>query len=71
MIAEEGLNRLARAAGESGGEAALLEHTIDRVRRGRTSAEETLDIWKLGGANRVTDLVRHTAYSASRSDQAG
>ena len=71
VIAEEGLNRLARAAGESGGEAALLEHTIDRVRRGRTSAEETLDIWKLGGANRVTDLVRHTAYSASRSDQAG
>jgi glutamate--cysteine ligase len=71
VIAEEGLNRLARAAGESGGEAALLEHTIDRVRRGRTSAEETLDIWKLGGANRVSDLVRHTAYSASRSDQVG
>jgi glutamate--cysteine ligase len=62
VIAEEGLNRLSRAAGEQAGEADLLERAIDRVQRGRTAAEETLEIWKLGGANRVRDLIRHTAY---------
>ena len=64
-IAQEGLTRLSRVHPEQGNEVDLLERVIDRVGRERSAAEEAVDIWKLGGADRIADLVRHTAYPTS------
>ena len=65
-IAQEGLIRLGRVQAGEGSEVDLLERVVDRVGRGRTAADEAIEIWKLGGANRVRDLVDHAAYSGSR-----
>ena len=66
-IAQEGLLRLGRVQAGEGSEVDLLERVVDRVGRGRTPADEAIEIWKLGGANRVRDLVDHAAYSGSRN----